>query len=804
MRKLFFLIALFAGFFQPAYSQTDWAAIPVITVGDSITDRSGRALITGLVRDVNGAPLNAASVSFDLMKYFDYTDPQGRYVIECPPGEYRVIVRYMGMLPSYLRVRILGNGLLPIQMTEGVIDLETVVISTRARDANVKDALSGVNKLSVPELKVIPTLMGEVDILKALQTLPGVSSVGEGSSAINVRGGRADQNLILVNGAPLFNATHALGFVSGFNQDVLSGFTFYKGNIPANFGGRASAVLDVKFRNGDQSGWKYQGGIGLISSRFTVEGPLDSGRTSLLAAGRISHANWLRGTIDEPSVRNSALGFQDGTVVVGHRFNENSNLNLTLYASHDDFRFSDQFAFSWNNFIASLSWRALANRKASPVTSLSFGRYSNNLIDPGGFSRSVLFNAMNYLKFQEQVNWQQNENNSLTAGVEATLYYPSPEQRKAYQGSATVIPGQVNKNNGLEASVFVQDDITVNEHLSFSTGVRVSGYAHLGPDTIFRYAPNGPRTRETIIGKDVYDRPSVLYKTGGVEPRLSVRWSFGENQSVKAGYSRMIQYIHQISNTASPTPVDLWQVANGYLTPQRSHNLSVGYFRNFDDDMFETSAELFWKSMENLVEYKDFAMLYLNPHIETELVTGKGRAWGGELYLNKRKGWWTGWISYTYTRTDIKVSSPYPGESINSGKWFPSGYNKPHQFNLVINRRFFRRGGISLNTSYSSGRPLTAIETGYISDGVAVPVYSDRNKYRIGHYLRTDLSLTIGKVFRKLDDNLVLSLYNIGGRLNPYSVFYKRADPNIFLPRAYQLSVLGAMLPSITYNFTVK
>ncbi|MFM7193519.1 MAG: carboxypeptidase regulatory-like domain-containing protein, partial [Bacteroidota bacterium] len=216
-------------------------------------DRSDRALVTGFVRDANGSPLNAASVSFDLMKYFDYTDPQGRYVIECPPGEYRVIVRYVGMLPNYLRVRILGNGLLPIQMTEGVIDLETVVISTRARDANVKDALAGVNKLSVPELKVIPTLMGEVDILKALQTLPGVSSVGEGSSGINVRGGRADQNLILVNGAPLFNATHALGFVSGFNQDVLSGFTFYKGNVPANFGGRASAVLDVKFRNGDYS-----------------------------------------------------------------------------------------------------------------------------------------------------------------------------------------------------------------------------------------------------------------------------------------------------------------------------------------------------------------------------------------------------------------------------------------------------------------------------------------------------------------------------------------------------------------------
>ena len=259
----------------------------------------------------------------------------------------------------------------------------------------------------------------------------------------------------------------------------------------------------------------------------------------------------------------------------------------------------------------------------------------------------------------------------------------------------------MDKNHGLEASVFLQDDITLNDALSVSTGVRISGYAHLGPDTVFRYAPNGPRTTETITGKDIYTSPSMLYRTGGIEPRLSARWSFGKDQSVKAGYSRMIQYIHQISNTAAPTPVDLWQVSNEYLAPQRSHNLSVGYFRNFDDDMFETSAELFWKSMENLIEYKDFASLYLNPHLETELVKGKGRAWGGELYINKRKGWWTGWVSYTYTRSDIQVASTFPGESVNAGKWFPSGYNRPHQFNMVINRRFFRdRKSTRLNSSH--------------------------------------------------------------------------------------------------------
>ena len=800
--KLLVLLAV-GGLVVTSAAQTDWSVIPLTLVGDSI-QRAERVVVTGVVLDANGTPVPAASVSLDLMKYFDYTDPLGRYAIECPPGDYRMIVRHVGMLPAYLKVRVRGNGALPIKMTEGVIDLETVVISTRARDANVKESISGVNRLTVPELKVMPTLTGEIDILKSLQTLPGVSSVGEGSAAINVRGGRADQNLVLVNGAPLFNATHALGFVSGFNQDVLSSFTFYKGNVPANFGGRASAVLDVKFRNGDLNEWKYQGGIGLISSRFTMEGPLDSGRTSLLVAGRISHANWLRSAVTEPSVRRSALGFQDGTVVLGHRFNQNSNLNLTLYASHDDFRFSDQFSFSWNNFLASLSWRALANRSASPVSTLSFGRYSNELINPSGFNQSTLFNSMNYVKFNEEVNYQPNDSHTLIFGAESTLYLPSPEQRKPYRGSVTVIPKQVDKNQGMEASVFFQDDIRISDDLSVSAGVRLSGYAHLGPDTIYRYAADGPRTTQTITGMDIYDRPSVLYRTGGVEPRLSARWSFGKDQSIKAGYARMIQYIHQISNTTSPTPVDLWQVANGYLQPQRSHNLSIGYFRNFNDDLFETSAEVFWKSMENLIEYKDFASLYLNPHLETELVSGKGRAWGGELYINKRKGWWTGWFSYTYTRTDLRVASPFPGEAINNGKWYPSGYNRPHQVNLVINRRFYRRGGLSLVTTFNSGRPLTAIETGYITDGIVVPVYSDRNRYRIGNYFRMDLSITIGKVFRKLDDNLVISLYNLGGRLNPYSVFYKRPSPDYFLPKPYQLSVLGTMLPSITYNFTVK
>lgn len=783
-------------------AQVDWASVPERLIGDS-TATSTQIILTGTVRSASGEPVTGATLSLDVLKFFDYSDKQGRYTITCPTGKYRLIVRHVGMLPYLLRLDIRQSGVLDIIMDEGVVGLDEVVVSVRAKDANIKETIGGVTRLSIPELRTLPTLMGEVDILKSIQNLPGVTSTGEGSSAFNVRGGRNDQNLILLNGAPLFNASHALGFVSGFNQDALGSFTFYKGNVPAQFGGRAASVLDVKLRTSNADRWQYRIGAGLVSSRFTAEGPLVSGKTTLITGIRFSHANWFPGLVKDPDVRNSRVGFADGSAVLSHRFNPNSNVVLTLYGSEDNFRYASQFGFRWKNSVASVAWRALANRKASPLLTFSYGRYDNTLIDPSGFDASAISNRLNYLRLEETVQYSPGEKQTMTFGVESTAYLPAPEQKEPYGDYGTVMRRQVDRSHGVEGSVYVQDDITFGKGFSLSLGLRHSLYAHVGPDTVFRYVQGAPRVVEQISDTTTHKSFRFITRFGGLQPRISMRVAIGENQAIKAGYNRMYQFLHQVSNTTVPTPVDIWQVATAYLPPQRSDNLTLGYFRNFKENMFETSAEIFWKKMDNLVEYKDFAQLFQNTHLETDLLSGAGQSSGLELYANKRKGLWTGWISYTYSQTRLQVASDVPGESINDGKWYPAAYNRPHQFNLVVNRRMNHGSALSMVVAFQSGRPLTAVETSYMALGTVVPVYSERNQYRIGNYFRMDLSLTIGSILRKRNDNLVFSLYNLTGRQNPYSVFYKRIRTDYAIPSSFRLSVIGTAIPTLTYNLTL-
>jgi hypothetical protein len=777
--------------------------IPVYSIGDSLKKNNiaNKVLLTGTIKEINtNIPLVGATISVDLLKYFDQSDDQGKYIIELPPGKYKLTIRHVGMKPVYKRLQIYSGGVFNISMEEGTIQLDEVTISSRSIDNNIKEPLSGLTKFTIQEIKTLPTFMGEVDIVKSLQTQPGVTSVGEGSSGFNVRGGRTDQNLILLNGAPLFNTSHALGFVSGFNQDVITNFALYKGNVPANFGGRASSVLEVNTKPGNFEKWRFQGGIGLISSRILLEGPLVKNKTSILTTFRTSNSDWALKLIENPDVKNSAFNFYDANLTLVHKFTTTSIIKLNLYSSTDFFRFSQKFGFEWQNFIAGIEWKSLADRKLSPTLNLAFGQYKSALIDPTPPNPSQLKNNLIYYQLKKTIDYMPNEAHSIKAGVESTAYLPRPEQLSGYNGNTAIVPKQVDKNFGIESAAFVNDEFKISENLSVYAGLRYSWYAQIGSAKVFTYQENTPKLESTIIDTLEYGDGVSIKTYQGFEPRISSRFNIGKSQSIKVSYNRMRQYIHQISNTTAPTPVDVWQVSTRYLPPQIADNFSVGYFRNLKDNMWETSIEVFYKSMNNIVEYKDFPTLYLNPHIETELLIGHGRAYGGELYARKLKGKWTGWISYTYSQTQVNVSSTNETETINGGEWYPSNYNKPHNFNIVANRRI-GRGAFSLIFTYSSGRPLTAVESSYIADGTVVPIYSQRNQYNIPNNVRLDVSFTIGNVFRKLDDSLVISFYNLLGRENAYSVFYQRPQSSFFIPKAYQLSVLGSTLPSITYNF---
>ena len=793
-------VVIFLLFCVPSFAQDEWN-VPWQVIGDSANlVPKQNIIVTGKISVGTGEAVSGASISAETFKYFDYSDQSGNYALELPPGRYRMMVRHVGMKTVYLRLRILSGGLFNIQMEEGSTGLDEVVISSRPIDSNVKDALPGLTKLNVREIRTLPTFMGEVDILKSLQLLPGVSSVGEGSAGFNVRGGRTDQNLILLNGAPLFNTSHALGFVSAFNQDIVKDFGLYKGNVPANLGGRASSVLEISTRRGDFEKWRYQGGVGPITSRFSAEGPIKSARSSLLLSGRISHANWALKKASDPNVRRSRLSFYDAYAGWSHRFSPNSTADVTFYSTADEFQYSDQFGYSWNNYLVNGKWQAMANRKASPTLSVSYGQFKSTLIDPSGIEASEVTNTLNYLQLSETVNYTVGKHN-IVAGVSGLGYFPKAEQRTGYRGNPAITPKSVDKNHGVEFAVFGNDDFALSENLGISFGLRYSHYTHVGEDTVYRYSSNLPRTVSSIEDTLYYGKLKKIKTFGGLEPRISARISLASNQSIKLSYNRMRQYIHLISNTTSPTPIDLWQVSNEYLPPQIADNYSLGYFLNLKDNRWETSVEFFYKKMDNLVEYKDFPSLFLNDHLETELLTGEGKAYGGEVFIRRLKGKWTGWISYTYSITELKVSSEHDSESINDGQWYPSNYNKPHTFHLVVDRKLRGQGAFSFIVSYNTGRPLTAIESSYIVGGTVVPIYSDRNKYKIPHYLRVDVSLTIGNVIKKIEDSLVFSVYNLFGRDNAYSVFYQRPANNYFIPKPYQLSVLGAVLPSLTYIF---
>ena len=797
------VILLLHFFVIPGAAQDDWNLVPQMVVGDSNgLDTGKKVIITGkITQKQNGDIIAGASISADLFKHFDYSDQFGRYLLEMRPGHYRITVRNVGMKPMYLRLLALSDGLLNIEMEEGFIELDEVIISSRPIDSNVKQSLTGLTKLNVEEVKTLPTLMGEIDIVKTLQLMPGVSSVGEGSSGFNVRGGRTDQNLILLNDVPLFNTAHALGFVSAFNQDVIRDFSLYKGSVPAQLGGRASSVLEITTRRGNTEEWTFQGGVGPVSTRFMAEGPVAKSQTSLLLSGRISYADWFLRRISDPDVKNSSAFFFDGLATLSQRLSEHSTADLTYYASRDDFAFSDQFEYSWSNQIINARWQGLTDRKASPSVSASYGRYRSKLIDPSPPDASSLTITLNYLKLKGSVNYVPDEKHTVIGGLETTAYLPEPEKRIPIGTDSGIKSKQVDRNQGVEVAFFVNDDFRISDNISVSAGLRFTHYSHIGPDTVFHYSPDAPRSLSTLTDTTYYTNRSTIKAFNGVEPRLSLRINLAADQSIKLSYNRMRQYIHQVSNTTAPTPVDLWQVSNAYFPPQIADNYSVGYFVNLDKNAWETSAELFYKDLENLIEYRDFPELYLNNHPETELRPAQGRAYGAELYIRRIKGRWTGWLSYTYSETRVKVASSDPSESVNDGEWYPSNYNKPHTVNIVINRALRRSSAISLILSYNTGRPLTAIEDSYIVDDVVVPVYSDRNKYRIPDYLRVDFSFTIGDIVRKLDDSLVFSVYNLLGRDNAYSVFYQRPRSSFFIPQAYKLSILGSPMPSLTYNF---
>ena len=729
------------------------------------------------------------------------TDARGHYALTLPNGRYTLWVKGLGLRASKRQVLLRGDGRLNVEMGSGTLTLAEVRVEAD-RDKNVASTQMGVEKLDIKTIRQVPTALGEADVLRVLLTLPGVKSVGEGSTGLNVRGGSADQNLILFNGATVYNPSHLFGFFSAFNPDVVDNVELYKAAIPARFGGRLSSVLDINSRAGNGQKLRGAGGIGLLTSRLTLDGPIGSDKTTFLVGGRTTYSDWLLRQLPQKEFSSSAASFYDLNAQVRHEFNPANTLSFSGYVSRDRFRLASDTVYQYTNQAASLKWAHVASERLTTTLAATYSRYHYNISSNGNPTlNSDLSYNLTQVGGQADASYLLNDRHVLSAGLSSLLYQVEPGRLLPVGGESLVAPQVLGREKGLESAVYLADKFTVSPRLSVELGLRYSLYNALGPRRVYRYQDGVSRNEASIIDTVAYGNNKVLATYHGPEYRASARYVLGENSSVKVSYNRTRQYIHMLSNTTTMSPTDVWKLSDGNVRPQRGDQLALGYYRNFKQNLIETSVEVYYKKLHDVVDYKSGALLLLNPHIETDIINAKGKAYGAEFLIRKTRGKINGWLSYTYSRTLVQVKGVSQDEIINGGRYYPSNFDKPHDVSLVGNYRFNKRFSASLNFTYTTGRPITLPLAKYTYGSATRVYYSDRNAYRVPDYYRADFGLNIEgnhRVKKLAHSSWTLGVYNLTGRQNPYSIYFKAVNGVI---KGYKLSIFGQPIPSVTYNF---
>ncbi len=787
-------------FYQALQESIDAATLPAtqqeMVIGRVEDVSPSGATVTGTVTDADtDEPIVGATLLIQETGQGTATDENGDYALQLNSGSYTLLLQYIGYSERKIPARVISSGRLDLQLNKGSILLDEVVVEAKKRDENIQSAQVGVSRITIREIEKLPSFLGEVDLIKALLQQPGVSTIGEGSSGFNVRGGTVDQNLILIDEGMIFNSSHALGFFGAFNPDILSGAVLHKSNIPGKYGGRLASVLDVNIREGNFEKLRLKGGLGIVSSRITLEGPLKKNKTSFLLSGRSTYSDWVLRRIKIPEVRTSSAFFYDANVKLTHRFNERNFIALSAYSSTDDFTYADQFGFDYQSRMGQLSYRSAISDQILSTFSAVYSSYISNQYDLEGTNQSRLQTGNHYLKLKENIHYSR-EQLEIDAGISMINYEVEPGTLQPEGPISTVIPGKVHDEKGRESALYTDVSYALSPRWTVSGGLRFTLYQFLGPREMFTYQdPANPSTEEITGTRHFTDK--VIHHESLLQPRLSARYLLNAASSLKGGYSRTSQYINQISNNDTPTPTSLWQLSNQYIPSQLSHNFSLGYFRNFQENIWHTSLEVYYRAIDRLIDYRDFADLIANEHLETEIVDGVGKTYGVELSLKKQVGTLHGWLNYTWSRSLRKISG------ISNNQWYPSNFDKPHDLSLVTNFQINKRNTISVNFSYSTGRAITIpVDRHGVESQFVVLNFSDRNAFRAPDYHRLDVAYTLGQGFRKsrkFKTSWTFSVYNLYARKNAFSIFVvqeSNADPKI-----RRLAVLGNAFPSLTFNF---
>jgi hypothetical protein len=783
----------------------------VLIIGDPLNQgRYQRAKLQGKVLDGKNGETLAGAVIFNVETGLaTSTDARGKYAIEMATGDIHLRVSYMGYEIQTQKVRLIQNGNADFELFEQSHNMNEVVIVGEEVKGS-KSQMSMV-KMSAIALKELPVLMGEADLIKSMVMMPGVQSVGEMSSGFNVRGGNTDQNLVLLDGSPIFNTTHLFGFFSMINSDAIKDVTLYKGGIPAIYGERIASVMDVQLKEGKQDNIGINGGVGLISSRLTIEGPFAKKKKStFLIGGRSTYSDWLLQQTRNPTFMNSVAHFYDINGTANIEFSPKNHLKLTGYVSSDVFNLNSNSLFNYANTLGSLNWKLNLSKKLISNLSLAYSKYDlkvgqkDPVLAKDDYTQksNIQYGSLKYALTYYPTNKQR-----INAGFQTIVYKINPGEILPAQAISNVIPESLRNEHSAEMALFADDDIDLSEKFSLGLGLRYAKFINYGPGVVFNYAPGIPRSPNSIIDSTIFKSGAVIKTYQGLEPRVAVKYNLKDG-SVRLSYQRIHQFISQISNTAVISPSDSWKSADQNIAPLINDQIALGLFKNLNNGKFETSVEVYYKKLQNLIEYKNGAQLLMNDHIETDLLMARGYSYGLEFFAKKGEGRLNGWVSYTYSRSFRKTDSQFIENKINGGNYYPSIYDKPHDLSVVANYKISRRWRFSSNFVFSSGRPITLPEQKYSYGGNQIVVYSDRNKYRMPPYHRLDVSITFDenlRIKRMWKGSWTFSIYNLYGRKNPYSVFYRKEASLQGISKnqyaIYKLSIIGVPVPSFTYNF---
>lgn len=751
--------------------------------------------------------LNGVNLLFPDLNTGTTSNEYGFYSIRLPLGDHRMVVSYLGYKDLSLEISITRNTTRNFDLSEISEILDEIVISENTETLNIKSPEMSVNKLDISTIQKMPVIFGEVDVLKSLLLLPGVSNAGEGSSGFNVRGGAVDQNLILLDEATIYNSSHLFGLFSVFNPDAIKNLKLYKGGIPAKYGGRVSSVLEIYQKDGNSKKTEANGGIGLISSRLLVQGPIVKESGSYLIGGRSSYAHlFLKLTDNE----NSAF-FYDLNTKLSYRINEKNSLLFSGYFGRDVFNINESFINIYGNSVFNLRWNHVLTEKIFTNLSLIYSDYYYGLtLDFVGFNWN---SGIRNLNFKYDFNHYLNENISFDYGLQSTYYQFNPGEIEPNTPQSGINPRELTKKYALESAVYFSAEHNILPGFSAEYGVRYSGFLRLGQNELNLYPNDNPvNFNETFqiyeeaepIGTRKLSRNKVERAFSNLEPRLSLAYSFNDNQSVKASYNRMSQYLHLITNTSSPTPLDVWAPSGKYIEPQLLDQVAVGYFQNFRDRRYSMEIESFYKVIQNRLDFIDGANLIANNSIEQVLLTGNARAYGLELLFRKSKGKLTGWLAYTLSKTEQQTPGRTSAETgIVNGNWYNTNYDKPHDVSITASYELNQKWQVSTNFAYQTGLPTTFPQGQYLFENLTVPVFSPRNSNRLPDYHRLDISATyIPKPSSsKYKSSWNFGIYNIYNRKNAVSLSFRKNQDTGF-NEAVRLSLFG-IIPSVTYNFKI-